>query len=175
MTSAVIVPARLPAGLEALRRRSVADAADGVRAHLTMLYPFVPSDRLGPDVRRAIAAVAGRHAAIPYRLTGPHRWPDTIYAGVEPADPVMRLQAELAEAFPEFPIYGEPPGFAFVPHVTVAEGPAVNDPRTMDDPAWAAVPIDAVATHLEVISRDGGRWGLRWRIPLGGPIRSPRG
>jgi 2'-5' RNA ligase len=174
MASAVIVPARLPAGLEGLRRRSAADASDRVRAHLTMLYPFVASDRLGPDDRRRIAAVARRHAPIAYRMTGPHRWPDTIYAGVEPADPFVRLQAELAEAFPDFPIYGEPAGFEFVPHVTVAEGAAVDDPRTTDDPAWAALPFEAVASHLDIISGDGGRWRLRWRIPLGGQMPSYR-
>jgi 2'-5' RNA ligase len=146
-----------------------------MRAHLTMLYPFVEADRLGPEVRRAIVAVARRHAPIAYRLNGPHRWPDAIYAGVEPADPFVRLQADLAEAFPGFPIYGEPPTFAFVPHVTVAEGVAVQDPGTMDEEAWGALPFDAVASRLDVIAGDGGRWRLRWSIPLGGRGPLPRG
>jgi 2'-5' RNA ligase len=146
-----------------------------MRAHLTMLYPFVEADRLGPEVRQAIVAVARRHAPIAYRLTGPHRWPDTIYAGVEPADPFVRLQADLADAFPGFPIYGEPAGFVFVPHVTVAEGHAVQDPRTTDDVEWDALPFDAVASRLDVISGDDGRWRLRWSIPLGGREPLPRG
>ena len=77
--SAVIVRARLPAGLERLRRRSVADAAEGVPAHLTLLYPFVEPRLLDASVRRTIAAVAARHAPFHYRLDRAARWPDTVY------------------------------------------------------------------------------------------------
>jgi 2'-5' RNA ligase len=167
VATAVIVRAHLPAALEALRRRSVADAADGVPAHLTMLYPFVEWDALGLEIGRAIATIAEVHAPIAFRMTGPHRWPDAIYVAVEPGDPFVRLQADLAATFPAFPIYGEPAGFVFVPHITVAEGSAVHDPRTIDDPAWADLPSASLASRLDVIATDGGPWELVWSLPLG--------
>ncbi|MDQ3127053.1 MAG: 2'-5' RNA ligase family protein [Chloroflexota bacterium] len=175
MSSAVIIRAHLPGGLERLRRRSVPNAADGVPAHLTMLYPFVAWDQLSTDVRRDLAAVAERHAAFSYRMTGPHRWPDAIYAGIELVEPFVRLQANLAAAFPALPIYGSGWGLTFVPHVTVAEGAAVADARTIADPAWAALPLDGFASRLEVIATDGVRWKTVWRLPLGRRAeRAPR-
>lgn len=171
MPSAVIVRTRLPAGLERLRRRSVADSEDGVPAHLTLLYPFVEPAGLDAEVRRTIASVAGRHAPFDFRLAGPGRWPDTIYVAVMPADPFVALQADLAAAFPAYPIYGKPSSFAFVPHVTVAEGSTVDDPATIGDPGWAVLPRPSRAEALEVIADDGGGSRLVWRVRLTGRAR----
>jgi 2'-5' RNA ligase len=165
--SAVIVRAHLPAGLERLRRRSVPDAPDGLPAHLTLLYPFVEPSRLDRSVRAAAGAVAARHAPFDYRLVEAAQWPDTIYVAVEPTKPFVALQTDLAAAFPDHPIYGEPPGFAFVPHVTVAEGPASEDPSLLEDPAWTSLPRAARAVALEVIANRGRGWRLVWRLRLG--------
>ena len=170
--SAVIVRARLPAGLERLRRRSVADAEEGVPAHLTLLYPFVEPASLDIVVRRTIAAVAARHAAFDYRLDRAARWPDTIYVAVAPVEPFVALQDDLARAFPRYPIYGEPPGFEFVPHVTIAEGSSTDDPATARDPGWTDLPRAASASAIEVIASDGGGWRPVWRVRLG--RRGPR-
>jgi 2'-5' RNA ligase len=165
--SAVIIRARLPAGLERRRRRSVPDAVEGLPAHLTMLYPFVDPDGLDRAVRRRIAAVAADHDPFAYQLVERARWPDVIYVAIAPVDPFVALQADLGAAFPDYPIYGEPAGFAFVPHVTIAEGPSIDDPATAADPAWAALPRRARATALEIITSDGHQWRLVWRLRLG--------
>jgi 2'-5' RNA ligase len=171
LPAAVIIRIRLPAGLERLRRRSVLDAQDGVPAHLTLLYPFVEPGGLDASVRRAIASVVRRHAPIDFHLAGPARWPDTIYVAVRPANPFVALQADLAATFPGYPIYGKPADFAFVPHVTVAEGLSVDDPATLADPGWAALPRPARALALEVIADDGGGSRLVWRVRLTGRAR----
>jgi 2'-5' RNA ligase len=159
----------LPAGLEALRRRSVADAADGVPAHLTLLYPFVAPDRLRPAVRDLLADVAKAHAAFEYELVGAAQWPDTVYVAVDPERSFVALQADLARAFPGFPIYGRGADFEFIPHVTVAEGAAIDHAGAVADPAWSSLPRRARARGLEVIAADDtGRWRVVWRIPLGG-------
>ncbi len=165
--SAVIVRARLPAPLERLRRASVSDAAAGVPAHLTMLYPFAAPARLGADVRAAVAAVAGRHGPFDYRLAGRAVWPDTVYVRVEAEAPFVQLQADLARAFPAFPIYGTDATFEFVPHVTIAEGKGIAG-ATEGHPAWASLPRAGRAEALEVIARGSdGRWRRIWRVPLG--------
>jgi 2'-5' RNA ligase len=165
--SAVIVRARLPAGLERVRRRSARDADYGIPAHLTLLYPFVEPARLGGPVRHRIATVAANHEPFDYRLVERARWPDAIYVAVAPADPFVALHTDLAWAFPDHPIYGEPADFAFVPHVTIAEGPSVDHPAASAERAWAALPRPARATALEVLATDGGRWRLVWRLRLG--------
>jgi 2'-5' RNA ligase len=167
MPSAIIVRTHLPTGLERLRRRSVADAGNGVPTHLTLLYPFLEPGDLDAEVRRSIASVAARHGAFDYRLDRPERWPGTMYAAVEPVAPFVALQAALAAAFPAYPIYGAAAGFAFVPHVTVAEGSKADDPATLADPGWAALPYPARAEALDVIADDGTGSRLVWRLRFG--------
>jgi 2'-5' RNA ligase len=166
--SAVIVRVALPPALDRLRRRSVEDADDGMPAHVTLLYPFVAPARLDAAVRATIATVARRHAAFDFTLGGPERWPDTIYASVEPAAPFLAIHRELTRAFPEYPIYGRPAPFELVPHVTVAEGAVVDEPARMTDPSWSKLPALRRAAALEVIASDAqGRWRLVWRLRLG--------
>ena len=170
--SAVIVRVPLSVGLERLRRDSIGNAADGVPAHATLLYPFVAPGRLTSDVRGLIAGVAAEHGAFDFSLAGAARWPDTVYVRLEPEAPFVWLQSALARAFPAFPIYGRDAAFEFVPHVSVAEGSPVDDARTMGDRAWAALPLPRRASAIEVIAREpGGRWRTVWRIRLG---RRPR-
>jgi 2'-5' RNA ligase len=166
--SAVIVRASLPAGLERLRRASVDDARDGLPAHLTLLYPFVPPVELGPRTRQVLAEVARRHRPFDFEQVRQAQWSDTIYVAVSPVGPFTRLQRDLQTAFPDYPIYGRDATFRFVPHVTVAEGASVPDPLVGSDRAWRALPHRDKATAIELIASDeAGRWRLVWRIPLG--------
>jgi 2'-5' RNA ligase len=154
----------------------VADAADGLPAHLTMLYPFVEPGRLGPHIRAALAEVAARHRPFDYILAGAAQWPDTVYVAVDPISPFVALQANLARAFPDFPIYGRDAGFGFVPHVTIAEGRSVDDPATLADRGWRALPRPVRASSLDAIAQgELGRWRTVWRIPLGSRARDAVG
>jgi 2'-5' RNA ligase len=150
----------------------VAAAAQGVPAHVTLLYPFVlypfvGRSELDASIRRKIASVAARHAPFDYKLTGPERWPDTIYVAVEPIEPFVRLQADLAGAFPDYPIYGEGNDLEYTPHITVAEGRAVEREPTVRNAAWSALPMTARAAWIDVIATSGAKWDLVWRMPLG--------
>ena len=171
--SAVILRTRLPASLERLRRGNVLDAAQGVPAHLTLLYPFVDPAALAPAVRRALAALARRHQPFDYSLAGMAAWPDTVYVAVDPTRPFIRLQRGLQAAFPDYPIYGRDATFRFVPHVTIAEGPAVADIGVRGDPAWRTLPRTRRAAAIEVIASGAdGSWQTVWRLPLGGRDRA---
>ena len=142
-------------------------------AHLTLLYPFVAPERLARSVRSAIEAVALRHAPFSYALAGKAIWPDTVYVAVDPVAPFLSLQRDLARAFPGFPIYGEDATFEFVPHVTIAEGRAIDHAAVLRARAWASLPRPAVASSVEVIARAGSApWRTVWRIGLGGHPRS---
>jgi 2'-5' RNA ligase len=165
--SAVIVRAFPPRAIERWRRRCVAQAAIGLPAHATMLYPFVAPERLGPAVRARLAEVARRWSPIPHVLDGPRLWPDVVYLSLDPAAPFVALQRDLGRAFPDFPIYGPEFDLDFVPHVTVVE--ERDGCMPLDDPAWRSLPRAAVAVSIEVIAREtAGRWRTVWRIPLGG-------
>ncbi len=166
MESAVIVRVALPKALDDLRLRCVSDARRGVPAHVTLLYPFVEPDALTPDVHQMIASIAAANSSFSFALSGPKRWPDTIYAAVDPNEPFLALHRQLTSAFPGYPIYGRP-GFQLVPHVTLAEGECVSDGAIWADPSWSALPIQRSVAAVEVIAEgDGGRWRTVWTLPL---------
>jgi 2'-5' RNA ligase len=163
--TALIIRVALPAALAALRLRSDTNAADGVPAHVTLLYPFAAPASIDDGVIRAVGDIVGRHAAWTIVLGERRRWPDTLYASVEPEAPVRALQAELAAAFPMLPLYSG--SFPFTPHVTIAEGQGAHDPAVGDDPAWGDLPFRCDADAVEVIVHgDDGRWHVARRFPM---------
>ena len=168
MPSAVIVRARLPRGLERLRRLRDANAAVGVPAHLTLLYPFIELDGLDRAIRRRLRMVAAVHRPFDYRHVDMAEWSDAIYIAVEPTAPFKRLQRDLQAEFPEWPIYGPDFDMEFEPHITIADEIGKQEPGLREDGAWNSLPRPARAEAIEVIAtgRD-GRWRLVWRIPLG--------
>ena len=169
MESAVIVRVELPADLDRLRRRCVRDAALGVPAHVTLLYPFVEPAALTADIRRTVDSIASTHSSFSFELSGPLQWPDTVYAAVDPDERFLAIHRDLAAAFPGYPIYGRP-GFELIPHVTIAEGDRVGDPATLQDAAWSALPVTRSVEALDVIAQaDDGRWEPVWSAPLARP------
>jgi 2'-5' RNA ligase len=140
------------------------DAANGMPAHVTLLYPFAEPAALDEGLLGAVARTVAAHPACRLQLVESRRWPDTLYVAVEPEGSLRALQADLASAFPDFPLYGV--GVPFVPHISIAQGPLASDPGTLDDPAWRSLPAAAQASHVDLFVRQAGRWHRRQRFPL---------
>lgn len=169
MESAVIVRVMLPDPLDRLRQRCVRDAALGMQAHVTLLYPFVEAAALSKGTRRTIESIASGHRSFRFELSGPFQWPDTVYAAVEPAEHFLAIHRELAAAFPGYPIYGRP-GFVLSPHVTIADGQYVDDPSILEDASWSDLPVAGSVTDLEVLAEEADQqWRTVWTVPLGAP------
>ena len=162
--TALIVPLRLPAGLEALRRQCVPDATAGLPAHATLLYPFARPDALDEAIRSGIESVVCVHAEFSCRLVGLGRWPGVLFATVEPEDPLRSLYADLLTVFPEFP--SNRGKFEFVPHVTIAVEPAVSIPETASDPAWQSLPAIQHVSRADLIVRGPTGWDVRWSFSM---------
>jgi len=162
--SALILRVELPPEMEKLRLQSASDASEGLPAHITLLYPFAAPESLDSSVRQRLTEIAARHQRFAYRLAGPNRWPNTLYASVEPQTPMAALQAELARSFSEYPLYAGK--FDFLPHVTIAIGAAAD--LAAAAPAWQSLSVAATARAeaIEVIFRTTGSWSTMWRIPL---------
>ncbi len=163
--TALVLVVRLPPALEALRLRSIADAQQGVPAHVTLLYPFAGEAQLDERVLGVVAAIAARHAAMRLTVGEARRFPDTLYASVEPDAPLRALHEDLTAAFPTLPLYGG--AFPFVPHVSIVEGPGVQEPEALDDPAWTTLPVSHDIDAIDLITGRRGRWATRRRFPLG--------
>ena len=161
--SAIAIKVRLPADLERFRVAHVPNAALGVPAHITLIYPFVPADLLDAAVRRRVARALASNPPFVFRLAGVRRWPNAHYLAVEPVEPFEAIVRSLVEAFPEYPPYaGE---FEYVPHVTIAEGDDRSLARMARD---LSVPVgEQEVTRILLIAqgRD-GTWRYRWTFGL---------
>jgi 2'-5' RNA ligase len=160
--SAIAIKVRLPRDLERFRVTHVPNAALGVPAHITLIYPFVPADRLDATVRRFLADTLAAHAPFTFRLSHARRWPEVLYLPVEPVEPFEAIVRSLVTAFPEHPPYAG--AFPYVPHVTLAEGEGSALAQLVAPPLPAG---RHQVTRVLLIAQDHeGRWRLKWTFAL---------
>jgi 2'-5' RNA ligase len=136
------------------RRAHTKDGADGMPAHVTLIYPFVDDTEIGGTLDGLLDALARFE---PFEVTfasfgrfdGP---PPVLY--LEPSSP-ERFRAmirAIASRFPAYPpfegVYAD-----IVPHLTVThtddEHAPVEAQRAIDLPLSAAVETVAIMQHTE--------------------------
>ena len=145
-------------------------AAEGVPAHVTVLYPFLPPDLIGPqELRRLAAAVASvRRFAVTFRRIA---WfGDTdAWLAPEPAAGFRALTAAVTAAFPGYPPYRGEYGIEPVPHLTLGTGDAPDRLRMAAAAVAARLPVDAAigVCHLLQGRTGPGAWQQRAALPLG--------
>ncbi|HEY5488747.1 MAG TPA: 2'-5' RNA ligase family protein [Candidatus Limnocylindrales bacterium] len=167
--SAIIVPVNVPVAVNRLRERMDPSAADGVPAHVTLIYPFMPPSELKDDVRRRVEEIIAAEPAFPLVLASIARFPNVVYLEPDPTEPFRRLTRALAAAFPNYPPY-EGVYDAVVPHLTVA----ADVPDDYLDAAAHALPptlpIRDVVREAWLIGHTPElSWHTLWRLPLGTP------
>lgn len=153
-----------------LRLKYDATAALGVPAHVTILFPFMPPERITPSVVRAAADAFAFVPSFEFTLNEVRRWPKTTYLAPEPGQPFIQLTRAVTEAFPEYrPYAGEHP--EIVPHLTVAHGD-VQAAETAEGELRAALqcngPIHGICRAVELIENSLGAWRTMHVIALQG-------
>ena len=124
-----------------LRERFDASARLGVPAHITVLMPFMPPERITAAVLEQAGRALGQVAAFRFTLRKVRRFPAVAYLAPEPAASFIVLTQNLARSFPDYPPFrGE--FESIVPHLTVAHGRAAD--------------VEAAATELEAIMQKHG-------------------
>jgi 2'-5' RNA ligase len=126
------------------RARLDSSARDGVPAHLTVLYPFLPPASINGAVRAALRRLFAGFA--PFDVTLDRvSWFGEEVVWLAPRDdgPFRELIAATWAAFPECPPYGNKYADV-IPHLTVGD---------RDDPAALRTAAEAVRCHLPVATR----------------------
>jgi 2'-5' RNA ligase len=165
--SAIIVPVHVPVAVNRLRDRMDPSAAQGVPAHVTLIYPFMPAEMLNDAVRRRVEQILAREPAFPFTLGEVRRWPNVVYLVPDPAEPFRRLTGALAEEFPEYPPYeGVHPDV--VPHLTVAQDVPDDYYAAAEHALPGLLPIRDVAREAWLIGHTPDQpWHTLWRLPFG--------
>jgi 2'-5' RNA ligase len=155
------------------RARYDPPAPQGIPAHVTVLYPFVPPDQFDDAVGRDLASMFGSVPAFDFHLARTARFPGVLYLAPEPAAPFLGLIGAVVSRWPEHPPYGGQ-FESVIPHLTVAdcqEPGACEDPVAVMDEVERAivggVPIKARAREVWLMVGP-DPWTLRQRFPLGG-------
>ncbi len=127
-------------------------ARDGVPAHLTVLYPFLPPAQIGPDVLAALARLFAGVPRFAFALDRV-RWfgESVVWLGPSDESPFRALTERAALAYPSCPPYGgEHPDT--VPHLTVGHRGEPAELRAAAEAVRPLLPITAWATEVTLMA-----------------------
>jgi 2'-5' RNA ligase len=158
------------------RERYTLDARKGIPAHVTVMFPFLPPEEIGPRVVGDLNELLGRFEPWDLRLVRAARFPDVLYLEPDPAEPFRDLMRVVMERFPGVrPYGGQFELHEVVPHVTVADcGPPgmCEDPSVLDrieGELAPSLPLDATASQVWLMSGNGD-WKVDARFALHGDL-----
>lgn len=143
-----------------LRARFDKTSELGVPAHITILFPFMPPDRVTPAVLDSLRAAFAIVPAFSYKLASIGRFEATTYLVPSPAEPFIALTSSAVRQFPEFPPYGGQHA-EIIPHLTVAAGDAQSSALAATELAAsmrARPVIQARCNAVSMLENSSGRW-----------------
>jgi 2'-5' RNA ligase len=169
----LLVPAA-DAAVGAQRARLDSSARDGVPAHVTVLYPFLPPAEIGPEV---LAELAGLFAAVPrFSFTLDQvRWfgDSVVWLGPSDESPFRVLTGLAVAAYPSCPPY-RGAHEDVVPHLTIGHLGGPTGLRAAAEEVRPLLPIATEATEVTLMAgptpgRSGppGQWQTVASFPLG--------
>ena len=163
----VLVPEAEPL-LADLRLRFDPSAAEGVPAHVTVLYPFVPPHAVTDADLAALTQLCAGLPAFDCRFARVGRFAATAWLAPEPAAPFIALTRAVMARFPGLvPYDGRHPDI--VPHLTVADGLAADADvaqAQLEERLARQGPVQARCRELALLDNRGGRWALRQAFAL---------
>jgi 2'-5' RNA ligase len=142
-------------------------AQRGVPAHITLLYPFAPTEKVDDDLLGRLRTLFVAQAPISFELARVARFPEVAWLAPEPSEPFKALTDLIAARFPDYPPY-EGAHDVVIPHLTVAEGgPELQD--QVETALTEHLPIAARASDVAFLFEgDDGLWFEAHRFLLSG-------
>jgi 2'-5' RNA ligase len=171
--TAVIVPVPAVNSLVApWRSRFDISAGFGVPPHVTVLYPFLPLERIGNADAQALQAIFAAEASFTVTFARLGEFPETadtagpLYLDPDPADPFRRLTTAVATRWPEAPPYGgaypDP-----IPHLTITEVAPPDSKLAARASIGPGLPITTRIDAGCLLVFDGSRWFENAALPFG--------
>jgi|SRR5271154_2028944 len=161
------VPAAEPA-VRHHRERLDANAPLGVPAHITVLFPFLPPETIGPATLGELGELFADVSRFRFCL-GHTGWfgDDVLFLAPDDPGAFRALTERVFRAYPAFPPFEGQFDEVF-PHLTIGHGHPLVDLRNAADSVQARLPIEASATAVTLMTQRsaGGRWTTTATFPL---------
>jgi 2'-5' RNA ligase len=162
----VVVPEAEPLVSE-WRAQYDSSAQRGVPAHITLLYPFVPTEKVDEELLRGLRELFAQQPPITYELPRVARFPEVAWLAPEPPEPFKALTELIVARFPDYLPY-EGVHDEVIPHLTVAEGRTELQDR-VEAALSSHLPISGHATDVALLFEDDeSLWHQAHRFPLSG-------
>jgi 2'-5' RNA ligase len=172
-TALIVVADAAERAVDPWRRRFDPEAvARRIPAHVTIVFPFVPSVEVDEDLLERLRALYAPVAPFDYELAFVRRFPAVAWLAPEPATPFISLIERTYAAFPDHPPYGDQLHDP-VPHCSIG---VVDDPGSLDvivgeleTGLESVLPIGCTADETTLLEEQpDGRWSTRAAFPLHG-------
>ena len=152
----------------ALRAALDPAATLGVPAHVTIMFPFVPPDRLDDGVLTALGEVLAGAPPFEVEFARISWFEDVVWWAPEPAAPFVALTRAVGDRFGLEPYEGAYAGA--VPHLTIGHGAPMDRMRAAEAEVAAGPPLrtSVRSALLMTGSRAAGSWTTVAELPLGG-------
>jgi 2'-5' RNA ligase len=141
------------------------NASLGIPAHVTLLFPFVPTEVADDALLAELRALFATQSSFSFSLPRVDRFPDVAWLAPVPAAPFRSLTELIVSRYPDYPPY-EGIHDEVIPHLTVGMGgPELQD--EIDAALTPHLPIHAEARQVTLLVEDDeGRWGVGDEFPL---------
>jgi 2'-5' RNA ligase len=144
------------------------ETREGMPAHITMLYPFIPEPRIRAQTHRDLTAISLSRAPLTITLHTVGRFPGVLW--LDPDSPDCRaLIAELLERWPAYVPYGRPDWEA-IPHLTIWSGTDQETMRRAEQDVIEHLPLAARIEALTLMAFEGTTWRPRRHYTFGGEV-----
>jgi hypothetical protein len=147
-----------------------ATRSDGVRqgvpAHVSLLYPFVPVAELHDNALSELGEVFERQAAVDVEFDRCHRRDNFVFLQPTPLQPVMDLADELRQRWPDVLPYDGLYGHQVEPHLTITLGADASQATAVEPLVVTELPLAATLQEAWLVAARDGQWTLRERFPF---------
>ena len=143
----------------------------GIPAHITVLYPFIRPDAIGPEICQQLTRLLLGFEPFRFHLTHLNRFsPTTLWLAPSPSEPFSELTVAVLRQFPGLYPYGDP-DLKPIPHVTIADrlDETRLDAIDRDFARTSAylLPVESIVKRVTLMTRSSGRWESRISFGLG--------
>jgi 2'-5' RNA ligase len=146
-------------------------AAEGMPAHITVLYPFVADETLNDQLLGEIATICGEVPAMGFTFSEFGRFPGVLW--LKPDTTLCsQLVTRVRTRWPECLPYGRS-NLEVIPHLTITDGASEAVAAQAQADVGRYLPLEAAISAVTLVVFDGRAWVRQHEFTLG-PALAPR-